>query len=51
VIFQAYRFASNEYRLFPLRFQMLVCDIFDNNMAGIGNITKCCNFRGCPNQA
>ncbi|KAF2885193.1 hypothetical protein ILUMI_20980, partial [Ignelater luminosus] len=49
VVVQAFRFASNEYRLFPLRFQVNLCTIFKLSIAGFAEILKCKNFTGCPN--
>ncbi|KAF2891819.1 hypothetical protein ILUMI_14354, partial [Ignelater luminosus] len=48
VIVQAYRFASNEYRLFPIRLQLNVCDAIKGNVIGLGNVIHCGNFTGCP---
>ncbi|KAF2887610.1 hypothetical protein ILUMI_18563, partial [Ignelater luminosus] len=48
VIFQAYKFASNEYRLFPMRFQVNACDAIKHNMGGLHTGTRCGNFTGCP---
>ncbi|KAF2896978.1 hypothetical protein ILUMI_09197, partial [Ignelater luminosus] len=45
---QAYRFASNEYRLFPLAFEAGVCDTLQNEDFGINNIYKCGNAPSCP---
>lgn len=45
---QAYKFASNEYRVFPLRFQIGFCVAFNKNIGGFGDFTKCRNFDGCP---
>ncbi|KAF2886017.1 hypothetical protein ILUMI_20157, partial [Ignelater luminosus] len=47
VVVQAYKFLSNEYRYFPIRFQMNICDIYNKNMAGIG-FPKCRNYQSCP---
>ncbi|KAF2895563.1 hypothetical protein ILUMI_10611, partial [Ignelater luminosus] len=47
-IIQAYRFASNEYRLFPMRFQISVCDALKSNFAGLQRYRRCGNFSGCP---
>ncbi|KAF2887997.1 hypothetical protein ILUMI_18176, partial [Ignelater luminosus] len=47
-IVQCYKFASNEYRLFPVRFQINSCSIFANNIAGVTGFFKCGNFTGCP---
>ncbi|KAF2888083.1 hypothetical protein ILUMI_18091, partial [Ignelater luminosus] len=49
IIVQAYKFASNEYRLFPLRFQFNFCDLFIKDIGGVGS-AKCKNFVGCPSQ-
>ncbi|KAF2897248.1 hypothetical protein ILUMI_08921 [Ignelater luminosus] len=47
-VVQAYRFTSNEYRLFPLRFQMSVCGAIKTSAAGLQTLTHCGNFTGCP---
>ncbi|KAF2881833.1 hypothetical protein ILUMI_24334 [Ignelater luminosus] len=45
IIVQAYRFASNEYRLFPLRFEFNLCDaVFKYNMFGFKDFKNCGNF-------
>lgn len=45
---QAYKFASNEYRLFPLRFEISFCDAVKKNVIGLQGLTRCGNFTGCP---
>ncbi|KAF2881830.1 hypothetical protein ILUMI_24331, partial [Ignelater luminosus] len=48
VVVQAYKFASNEYRLFPLRFEFNFCDaMFKYNMFGFKNLQDCGNFSKC----
>ncbi|KAF2894313.1 hypothetical protein ILUMI_11861, partial [Ignelater luminosus] len=47
-ITQAYRFASNEYRLFPLRLQLNACEAVKKNVVGLKRLTYCGNFTGCP---
>ncbi|KAF2900862.1 hypothetical protein ILUMI_05321 [Ignelater luminosus] len=48
ITYQYYKFASNEYRLYPIRFQVLMCDRYDQDFGGFGSFTKCKNFKGCP---
>ncbi|KAF2885077.1 hypothetical protein ILUMI_21080 [Ignelater luminosus] len=48
VVFQSHRFASNEYRLFPIRLQLNACAAIKADAGGIGSITHCGNFTGCP---
>ncbi|KAF2903384.1 hypothetical protein ILUMI_02802 [Ignelater luminosus] len=48
VIVQAYRFASNEYRLFPARLQVGVCGSIKTGAAGLQTLMHCGNFTGCP---
>ncbi|KAF2893458.1 hypothetical protein ILUMI_12718 [Ignelater luminosus] len=48
ILLQAYRFVSNEYRLFPIRFIFDVCDSLIKNELGIQNIYNCGNFTRCP---
>ncbi|KAF2887120.1 hypothetical protein ILUMI_19053, partial [Ignelater luminosus] len=48
VIIQANRFASNEYRSFPTRFQVAICDALKSNFPGLQRYTRCGNFSGCP---
>ncbi|KAF2893727.1 hypothetical protein ILUMI_12445, partial [Ignelater luminosus] len=48
IIIQCYKFASNEYRLFPIRFQINACSVISNNIIGITGFFKCGNFTGCP---
>ncbi|KAF2893346.1 hypothetical protein ILUMI_12828 [Ignelater luminosus] len=48
LVFQAYKFASNEYRQFPIRFQVNVCDAMKENFMGSQDFTRCGNFTGCP---
>ncbi|KAF2891491.1 hypothetical protein ILUMI_14682 [Ignelater luminosus] len=50
MITQAYMFLSNEYRSFPIRFEINLCKAFKLNYAGIRNVLKCGNFAGCPLQ-
>ncbi|KAF2894246.1 hypothetical protein ILUMI_11927 [Ignelater luminosus] len=45
---QAYKFASNEYRLFPLAFEASVCDTLKNDDFGINSIYNCGNAPRCP---
>ncbi|KAF2897275.1 hypothetical protein ILUMI_08899, partial [Ignelater luminosus] len=47
VISQTYKFASNEYRLFPIRLGLKVCKGIAANILGVANIEKCGNFTGC----
>ncbi|KAF2890685.1 hypothetical protein ILUMI_15488 [Ignelater luminosus] len=47
VVTQAYKFASNEYRLFPLRLQLNGCEAFCENVGGLKRLT-CGNLTGCP---
>ncbi|KAF2897442.1 hypothetical protein ILUMI_08733, partial [Ignelater luminosus] len=45
IITQAYKFASNEYRLFPMRFEFNLCDaVFKYNMFGLESLQNCGNF-------
>ncbi|KAF2900450.1 hypothetical protein ILUMI_05736 [Ignelater luminosus] len=47
-VFQAYRFASNEYREFPLRFGDMVCRALDADVVGAKKMmAKCGNMSGC----
>ncbi|KAF2894312.1 hypothetical protein ILUMI_11860, partial [Ignelater luminosus] len=49
VVVQAYRFASNEYRLFPaLRLELNVCEAINENLIGLKRLKHCSNFTGCP---
>ncbi|KAF2894423.1 hypothetical protein ILUMI_11751 [Ignelater luminosus] len=48
VMVQMYRFASNEYRLFPVRFQDKFCKFLEENVAGFQRLLNCGNFVGCP---
>ncbi|KAF2897720.1 hypothetical protein ILUMI_08456, partial [Ignelater luminosus] len=48
MVLQTYKFASNEYRLFPIRFQLNFCEAFNRNVAGFHSLTRCGNFTGCP---
>ncbi|KAF2894314.1 hypothetical protein ILUMI_11862, partial [Ignelater luminosus] len=48
VVIQSYKFASNEYRLFPMRMQLNVCEAIDEDVVGLKSLTKCGNFTGCP---
>ncbi|KAF2903223.1 hypothetical protein ILUMI_02964 [Ignelater luminosus] len=48
VVLQAYTFLSNEYRLFPMRFQFDACAAMDNNDFGFGRLLDCGNFTKCP---
>ncbi|KAF2902472.1 hypothetical protein ILUMI_03712, partial [Ignelater luminosus] len=48
VVTQAYKFASNEYRLFPLRLQLNACEAINGNVVGLKDLTRCGNFTGCP---
>lgn len=50
ITYQVYKFASNEYRLFPLRFQTLMCDLYNKDIIGLGSFTKCRNYKGCPHE-
>ncbi|KAF2893250.1 hypothetical protein ILUMI_12925 [Ignelater luminosus] len=48
VVVQAYRFASNEYREFPLRFGDTICRVLDADLAGGKKmLAKCGNMSGC----
>ncbi|KAF2891656.1 hypothetical protein ILUMI_14517, partial [Ignelater luminosus] len=47
-VVQAYRFASNEYRLFPIRLQMNVCQAFEEDVTGLQELSHCGNLTGCP---
>ncbi|KAF2885410.1 hypothetical protein ILUMI_20755 [Ignelater luminosus] len=40
VILQAYKFLSNEYRLFPMRFEVNLCKAIDVNVLGLLNTFK-----------
>ncbi|KAF2886909.1 hypothetical protein ILUMI_19264 [Ignelater luminosus] len=48
IMIQFYKFASNEYRLFPTRFQDKFCKFFENNVVGVQRLLNCGNFVGCP---
>lgn len=45
---QGYKFASNEYRLFPVRFQLNFCEALARDVTGMQNTLLCGNFTGCP---
>ncbi|KAF2879645.1 hypothetical protein ILUMI_26527, partial [Ignelater luminosus] len=47
-VIQAYRFASNEYRLFPMRFQYNYCAGIEKNLAGLSRQYNCVNNKQCP---
>ncbi|KAF2880521.1 hypothetical protein ILUMI_25658, partial [Ignelater luminosus] len=48
IIIQDYKHASNEYRLFPLRFEFNFCDaITEYNMFGFKSFSRCENFTKC----
>ncbi|KAF2886926.1 hypothetical protein ILUMI_19247 [Ignelater luminosus] len=48
VMIQFYRFASNEYRLFSVRFQDEFCKFLEENVAGVQKLLNCGDFAGCP---
>ncbi|KAF2902446.1 hypothetical protein ILUMI_03739, partial [Ignelater luminosus] len=48
IIVQAYKFMSNEFRIFPLRFAVNACKAFNANAMGVLSAIKCGNFTGCP---
>ncbi|KAF2895046.1 hypothetical protein ILUMI_11129 [Ignelater luminosus] len=48
VIGQAYTFLSNEYRMFPIRASMNLCEVIDANDFGLGDILQEGFFSGCP---
>ncbi|KAF2888010.1 hypothetical protein ILUMI_18163 [Ignelater luminosus] len=48
MVLQTYKFASNEYRLFPIRFQVNFCEAFNKNAIGLQGVKRCGNFTGCP---
>ncbi|KAF2885674.1 hypothetical protein ILUMI_20499 [Ignelater luminosus] len=50
IITQVYMFLSNEYRYFPIRYEINLCKAFEVNYAGMRNGLKCGNFAGCPLQ-
>lgn len=50
VIVQAFKFASNEYRYFPLRLQINLCNLYTKDMVGFGYSGQCRNFVGCPKE-
>ncbi|KAF2892319.1 hypothetical protein ILUMI_13850, partial [Ignelater luminosus] len=50
ISFQAYKFASNEYRLFPIVFTINLCDVLSRNEFGLGNLYDCGSFPRCPMQ-
>ncbi|KAF2881836.1 hypothetical protein ILUMI_24337 [Ignelater luminosus] len=47
IVAQAYKFASNEYRLFPARFGFNFCDAIQKNMFGMEDFRNCGNFTRC----
>lgn len=51
MIAQAYKFASNEYRLFPIRLAFNLCEALDKNEFGLNSIFQNGNFTGCPIKA
>ncbi|KAF2886551.1 hypothetical protein ILUMI_19622, partial [Ignelater luminosus] len=44
---QAFKFMSNEYRLFPMRFQFNLCSYAEKNEFGLHTMFECGNF-SCP---
>ncbi|KAF2905353.1 hypothetical protein ILUMI_00823 [Ignelater luminosus] len=48
LVIQAYKFASNEYRLFPIRFSLNFCDAYQKNLIGAQTTKRCGNLAGCP---
>ncbi|KAB0797541.1 hypothetical protein PPYR_08534, partial [Photinus pyralis] len=47
VIVQAHLFLSNQYRVFPLRFQISLCDCFEKRIMGLGDYPFG-NLNVCP---
>ncbi|KAF2886385.1 hypothetical protein ILUMI_19788 [Ignelater luminosus] len=47
VISQAYKLASNEYRLFPIRVEVKLCKGIAADILGISTMKRCGNFTGC----
>ncbi|KAF2901656.1 hypothetical protein ILUMI_04534 [Ignelater luminosus] len=47
VISQAYKLASNEYRLFPIRVEVKLCKGIAADILGISSTGRCGNFTGC----
>ncbi|KAF2897927.1 hypothetical protein ILUMI_08248 [Ignelater luminosus] len=45
---QGYKFASNEYRLFPITFAVNICATIAKNDFGLQNLYSCGNFSRCP---
>lgn len=39
---------SNEYRYFPLRFQVNACDAISKDMIGLRSLLNCGTTTGCP---
>ncbi|KAF2887180.1 hypothetical protein ILUMI_18993, partial [Ignelater luminosus] len=50
LIFQAYKLASNEYRLFPIRFQTTFCYIYYQDLLGLKSFKGCRSDLKCPLQ-
>ncbi|KAF2903424.1 hypothetical protein ILUMI_02764 [Ignelater luminosus] len=44
---QAYKFSSNEYRLFPLQFNANICQCLKENTFGVQNLYNCGNAPRC----
>ncbi|KAF2901900.1 hypothetical protein ILUMI_04286, partial [Ignelater luminosus] len=45
---QAYKFSSNEYRLFPMGFSFNYCDSLAKDEFGLRNLLLCGNATDCP---
>ncbi|KAF2882360.1 hypothetical protein ILUMI_23817 [Ignelater luminosus] len=45
---QAYKFSSNEYRLFPLQFDANLCVCLKEDTFGLQNVYNCGNAPRCP---
>ncbi|KAF2878735.1 hypothetical protein ILUMI_27429, partial [Ignelater luminosus] len=47
-VVQGYKFASNEYRLFPIQFDDNMCRCLRRNVYGFQNLYKCGHPPICP---
>ncbi|KAF2899203.1 hypothetical protein ILUMI_06971, partial [Ignelater luminosus] len=45
---EGYKFASNEYRGFPIVFERRLCSMINSDEFGLRNLYKCGNISTCP---
>lgn len=45
---QVYKFASNEYRRFPINFPVNLCRALEEDIFGARKLLVCGNFTDCP---